>query len=142
DRVLLQAEGARRLRVVDLLHPLDLDEVIARPERPELGPAALPGPLRDLGRIGALEPPALLDARQVGRLAKAVADRPGGSLGEQLPLARALELEVRPARSDPGRYRPEQRLDDLADPVGHLPGLDVGAQQPDPAVDVVSDPAG
>ena len=56
----LEPEGEGRLRIEDLGHLVQLQEVVARAEGAELVGAALAGPLAHRLRVGAREPPSLL----------------------------------------------------------------------------------
>src|SRR6185312_2404710 len=71
-----EAKGARLLGVADLVDAIELEEVVAGAERAHLVAAATARRLRHRGRIGPLQPPALLRTRQIGGAAEAAPDRP------------------------------------------------------------------
>ena len=111
-----QAEGRGGRRVEDLLDDLDLEEVVSRPERPELVLPPLQRPVAHRLRIGARHHPAVLRRLQVGRRAVALPDRPGRPLGEDLPLFLCGEPK-RPPGADAGGDVLEEGRDELLQPV-------------------------
>ena len=136
-----QPERAGRPGVVDLVHRLDLQEVVARAKRAELVGAAVAGPRRDGGRVGAGERAALLGPLEVFGPAVAAGHRPGGALAEDGVELGAGEPPAR-ARPDPGWHRGEERVGQARQVRSDVGRLEVAAQETDAAVDVEADPAG
>src|SRR5207249_3483026 len=98
-----EAEPLRGPRVVDLVHDLHLEEVVARAEGAELPPAALARAERHAIGIGAVEPALRLDVDEVRGVAVARLDRPRGAPRDdslarpRAPRERATRLDARPA---------------------------------------------
>ncbi|MNL44034.1 hypothetical protein D3C87_1665770 [compost metagenome] len=80
--VLLEAERLGGFRVEHLLDPLDLEEMVARPERPELPLAAVLGLFAHQAGLGLRQAAALLAARQVGREGETAREGPGHALAQ------------------------------------------------------------
>src|SRR5207247_9862246 len=89
-------------RLIDALHDVDLDEVIARADRSELVAAALLRVVRDRGRIGFVEASAGLDRAQIGFFAVAHFHRTRRAAGEDAIEVVAVKLQ-RAAAADAGR---------------------------------------
>jgi len=85
-----QPEHLRRIE--DLLHRLDLQEVIARAEAADLVQPTVDGPAADLRRVGAADRAAILAPVQVALAAVTARHRVGG------PAASSLSSSARPRR--------------------------------------------
>ncbi len=136
----VEPEGPGRGLVEDLEDLLDLQEVVARAERAELGDAPLQGPFGDVLGRGVLHPAALLGPLEVLLPAVAVLDGPLRALDQDVLEHGPAELRDA-ALPHPGRDLPE----DLGQQLLAL-GRDVvlrviRPQETDAAVDVVADPA-
>ena len=120
---------------------LQLDEVVARADRPELTGAPLAGPLGDGGGVGARQAATRLGGLQVVVRADAVLiDERARALRQQPVERRGLEPQAAApagARRDPAGDLVHERLATVAE----LVGLQAEREQPHAAVDVVADPA-
>ena len=137
----LKAESRGGGFVEDLLHDLDLEEMVPRPECPELVLPPQERPVAHLLRIGARHYPAVLGRLQVCRRTVAVADGPGRAFDQDLPFLLLGEFQGPPGTNAGGDVLKEcrdQRRDALPD-VGETKtrGHEAAA-----AVDVVPDAAG
>ena len=97
DPPLAQAERFSGFLVVDLVHVLDLEEVVAGAQGPELRQPPLVRPRGDRTGVRARKLPARLDASQVLRLSEPSLDQRGGSFDQDLlELLFAHAKSVRP----------------------------------------------
>ena len=129
-------------RVVDLVDVLHLGEVVARAQRAELIGAARESVVRHLRRVGSLEAAVLLERLEVARLAEPALDRPRRAPPQHGAEVVAAEMLVRAPAAHAGRDVAVERLDHRNQRVPQIGAAEVGAQQPDAAVDVVADAAG
>jgi hypothetical protein len=138
DLVLEESQRRARRFIEEFLYILDLDEMIARPEGPLLGPPSLIGLFAHKRRVGALDAPAGLDPFEVRRVAVALFDSPSGALDEDLlPRVRAkTDLSL---RADAGRYLAIKDPDEVPNPRGNLRSLKVAPEEANPSIDVVTD---
>ena len=142
DGVQLQTEDAGRDLVVNLGHVPDLHEVVARAERSELAAPPLQGPIGNQIGPRSGEAPSLLDVVQVGGAAEPPRHRPAGALRQHLPELPDLQPQVFPLGADAGRNIVEQPLHQLLHPGLEGFPAQAGAQEPDPAIDVIADSSG
>ena len=134
-----QTEALGSLRVVDLLHVADLDEVVARADRTDLSPAALHGPVADDVGVRPFERPAALDVIEVVRGAVPLVDRPGRAPRQDLADGRRAERGAPVPGTDAGRHVPHDLVHQALEARPQLVCRDLGAEEPDAAVDVVAD---
>ena len=134
------AEGPGRLRVEDLLDLLDLEEVVAAPQRPELGDAPLEGPVGDAVGRRVLHPAVFLCAVEVIAGPVAVGDRPLRPLDQDLLEDAGAELGDA-ALAHSGRDLLEDLGQELFSQGTNVLLRVIGLEQADPAVDVVADAA-
>jgi hypothetical protein len=108
-----EGEAARGLLVEDLVHRLDLDEVVARPQGAELGGSPLQRLGRDAAGIGPGEAPALFRALQVGPVAVSPVHHPAGTLQQhrlQLAVLQGEGAAGAHTAGDGGEESVQQRL--------------------------------
>jgi hypothetical protein len=134
------AEGPGRLRIEDLLDLLDLEEMVAGPERAELGDAPFEGPVGDAVGRGVLHPAVFLGALEVVARPVAVGHGPLRALDEDLLEDAPAELGDA-ALAHPGRDLLEDLGQELLALLGDVLLRVVGLEQADAAVDVVADAA-
>jgi len=136
-----QAEpGCRRL-VVDGVHHLNLEEVVARTQTPHLGEATPASVFADTRRIGVSDEPVVLAAVQIPVGAVPPLDRiprPGGQQPVQLVLVAQLPYATG-AHAAGGA--PVELVHECRQPVVELAGLQRRDQQPYPAGDVEAHPS-
>jgi len=84
DLAFEEAELPGHIRIIDLLHPLDLQKMVPAAQCPQLGPAPFSGLEADLLRIGSGHAPALLAVGEVCLKAVALLHRPPGPGDEGL----------------------------------------------------------
>ena len=134
------AEGARGLLVDDLVHDLDLEEVVARAETADLGAPALQGAAAHGRRVRAGHHAALLRVREVVLGGVPPLGEESGSLfGE--PLQLALLEPQRAVRPGALRHAPHQLVHQRLEPRPHVFDAEPRAHQPHAAVDVEADAA-
>ena len=136
-----QPEPPRRVSVVDQVHGLDLQEVVARAEAADLVQAAVHRPAAHLGGVGVRHRPLVLTPQQVALVAVALRDRvarPARQHVPQLPGA-GQPPDAAPPRAARGsgcqsvHQPPEYRRE--------LGTVQIGREQPHPARDVEADAA-
>ena len=140
DGPLPQAECSRGVLVVDLVHHVHLQEVVPGSQGSELSQASLACLLAHVGRVGVGHASALLRRDEVGGGPVSVLHSPCGSCGEdllQFPGTDPGEALGAQSRRDVGVERIHQRIH----ASGEVLGGEVGAYEPDPAVDVETDAA-
>src|SRR5262249_14771855 len=118
DLALTKAELRGGRGVVDFVHGLDLEEVIARAERAELPADALPGPLGYGAGIGATQSAVGLEMREVVRFAVAAGHGPRRSLLHDLTELAGIERDSAVGAHARGNGRVErihERLETLAE---------------------------
>ncbi len=130
---LAQPERLGRLLVEDLLHEVDLQEVVPAAERADLRYPSLLGLVAHLGRIGGLHPAPLLGGQQVLLPPVAALHRPFRAVPQHIVEAAAGELDDA-LGAHPGGHVLEQEVYELLDVRPDVIGLQVGADQPDAAV--------
>jgi hypothetical protein len=125
-------------------HPVDvahLDEVVSGTDRPQLWAPARHGPRAHLGRIRPLQSATALDPLEVARGPESFIDRPARSPGEHRTDLSLAQLEARRAGPDPGRNVALDLVQEIGRARLQIADREIGPEQPDSAVDVVSDPA-
>ncbi len=142
DAPLVEPEPRGRARVEDLVHDLDLDEVVARAHGAQLRPPPLLRPLRHRARVGEVEPAALLDARGLPLLGHPALHGPAGAVAQHLVEVARGQPEVPPLRADPRRDAAEQRVREVRHARREVAVREPRREQPHAAVDVVADAAG
>ena len=113
-----QAEDARGVGVVDLVHHLHFDEVVSGAERADLAAAAFVRARADGVRVGALDAAAALGVLEVLGPAEALAHDPGAALGDDAALLGVGEPD-RAGGADAGGNVAEHRADELLQAAGH-----------------------
>src|SRR5665647_2940163 len=102
DRPGLDPERSCSGRIVDLVHYLELEEVVSGPERSRLGHAPRERLLGDLRGVGLLHPPAPLAPLEVAFNPESLPDGEGRTVLEHAPEVRLPEPLLGP-RPDPRR---------------------------------------
>ena len=115
-----QTECSRGFFVEDLVHPVHLEEVVARAESPELRPASFHRPFRHEVGVGARDGPPLFDVIEVRCFAAARGDGRAGPFHEDLPQLRGGQAQVPPVCSDASRNVAEEGVDELLHSTAHL----------------------
>src|SRR5262249_53557472 len=138
DRGLTQVEAERSggLRVVDLRHLLDLEEVVPRAERAELGAPALQRRLGDGRGLGGGEAAPLLGRLEITRPPEVARHRPARALREELLLLGERQLRDGALRADPGRDRLEERVAETGEMWAEGRRVEPGADETHAAVHV------
>jgi hypothetical protein len=137
-----QAHHLRGPGVADLVHHLDLQEVVPGAQGAELGHAAFDGPLADVPGPGVGQDPAVLAVLRVGLGPDPLAERVPHAFGQQLPYLFPPKLHAALC-PHPSRDTRAQRVDQLFDDRLRVAfPLQVGADQPDAAGDVEPHAAG
>src|SRR2546427_426023 len=137
-----EPEAVRRRLVEALRHVADLDEVVPTPDGAELVLTALLGALGDACGIGAGEGPAALDRFQVRVVPIPVGHRPAGAVAQHAIELAMIQAKVGPPRAHARWDGREQRIDQLPQARSHVADRERRGEQPNPAVDVVTHPAG
>ena len=141
DVALGQSEHAGRLGVVHLIDHLHLEEVVAAAEGPALGPAPLKGAVGNEVGPRPRHAPTGLGELVIRIPPEAALQHVWRALFQQFPQLSALELDPS-APADPTGYGVEHPVDQTPQARPDLVERDVGADQSDPAVDVVPHAAG
>jgi hypothetical protein len=142
DLALAQAERLRGGRLEDALDAPELDEVVARAHRADLGRAAGERALGDLGGLGALEPALGLGVGDVVVGADAVAlDEHARAVAQHRVERAAAQRERAVAPGARGRA-PRDLLHEPLLALPELTGEHRQGEQANAAVDVVADAAG
>src|SRR5215218_5656087 len=141
DPTLPKTEGSCGLLVVDLVHVLHLEEVVARAQSPELGDAPLVRPPGDRSGVRAREPAAGLRVLEVLRLPETSLHQRGGSFEEYLAQFFQVQPEVLAALAHPRRDRAEERVRQGALVPLQFFSVYLGRQEPHAAVDIETDAA-
>src|SRR5579875_2957622 len=115
--------------------------MVAASEGPELPEPALAGALADLAGRRRRHPAAFLLAPEVVGHPAPPLNGPAGPPGEHLVDLGGGD-RIASLRPDARRHRPEELVEELRAPGPHLLDGEPARQEPDPAVDVVADPAG
>jgi hypothetical protein len=136
-----QAERSRRPLVEDVGDGLDLDEVIPGAHGAELVGAPPLRPRRDVGRIRARKPAARLEVIEIRGVPVPARHYLLGPPSQHRIEVVGPKCEAPPA-PDPRRDLPEDRRAESVESRLRLLQGERRAQQPDPAVDVVSDHPG
>jgi len=138
---LAQAERGRGARVEDLVHALELEEVVAQADRSELGVAALVGPVRDRGRVGSVEASRGLGVLEVVLRAdpEALDERPRPPAEDVLERGR---VELERLLAGPGGNGAGDLVHERLGAPAQLLRAERKGEQADAAVDVVADAAG
>ena len=134
-----EPEDRRRLLIENLVHDLDLREVVAGSERSELGRPALPGPARQRGGVAAGQAALGLGQREVLRLSVTGADGPRGPRPEHVVEVAVRELRDRALAADARGDVALNLRHQGAQAAAHVAGSQVRAHEPHTAVDVVPD---
>ncbi len=133
------APGSRL--VEDLIHYIDLDEVVARAQRAQLVAGALVGAGADLAGIGSGDATVLLSAVEVGLGGIALLQRPARPVDDHVLQLLLSQREPAASTDAVGAVALELRRQIVQ--IGRdLVAAQVRAQQPDATVDVVADAAG
>src|SRR5262249_31080825 len=134
DLAIGEAERIRRGCIENAVDGLHLDEMVSRAHRPELSRASLPGPLRDRGRICAVEAPYGLGALDVLRSLRDGAT----AVAKHVVDVDALATFASGTGGDRARQLVHEPFATLAEVVDR----ERQREQADAAVDVVADTAG
>jgi hypothetical protein len=136
-----EPEVLRRHRVVLVIHPADLDEMVAGPHRAELVAPPFARTLRHRRRLGLGEPAAGLDRFEVRGDAVAELDGAARAAGEHEVELGIGEAEVGARRAHAGGDRAEELVDQRLEPRADLLDRERAREQAHAAVDVVADAA-
>ena len=132
-----EPHGAGRLLVVDLVHFLHLEEVVARAERAELVAAPALRALAHRARVGVGQHATLLAVIEVARRAQAAPDRPGGPVAQHpVQVARLEAHGTRGAHA--ARHLAEERVGQRLHVRSEFGAGEPRAHQPHAAADVVA----
>jgi hypothetical protein len=126
-------------RVVDFVHHLDFEEVVAATERAELVFAALDGFLGNHIGIGHIEPAVRFGMRKVVFPAVAVFDHPVRAFEHDLAQVGAAGLDETLTAEACGHIA-EDLVEQLFQARAYLLFSEVGAQQANPTIDIVPNP--
>jgi hypothetical protein len=140
--VLAQAENISCPGIDDLRHALHLQEVVPRPERPELICAPHPRPVRHRHRIGARQTPLRFGVLDVLRRADPVLGQQDPRTVHQHPVERRALQPQRTAVAAADRHAPGDLVHQRLGAASELAHGQRQRKQPHTAVDVVPDPAG
>ena len=143
DRALRQSHLRGTGSVVDAIHRLHLEEVVAGTQAADLPESAFDRTVTDRSRIGTVEHAAVFAPLQVPRDAVSLLHREAGATGEY-PLQRAPVRQTPYALgADPARYRRIKVVHHCAEPwLQPVPVQFRTHQQTHSARNVESDPAG
>jgi len=137
----LEAISPRRLRIIDLLYTVDLQEVIAGAQSAHLIQAPLASASAECTCAGVGKLSAILRAFEVLGHAIALRNRPGCTLMKHTLELRRGELQ-RAGGANPTGHVLVERCHQPIHVGSQSLCLNAGAQQPHAAVDVIADSAG
>ncbi len=134
----VETKGFRRTSLEHLLHHLDLEKMIPRPQRPQLLATPLQGAVADGLRIRTLHGSAVLGRFQIRRRSEPVLHRPACAVDQDPAFLLQGKLD-RPPGTDTRRDVAEESHREVAEAIPDVLLAKVRRQQAAAAVDVVAD---